>query len=59
MATPQARVTTDGVERLHVRSQIQDKKKVNGWVRAMDKGEPNLVPEGEELATGPGTAPRR
>ena len=30
---------------------------MNGWVRAMDKGEPNLVPEGEELATGPGTAP--
>lgn len=54
MGTPQGRNTTDEVERLHVVSQIHDKKKVNGWVRAKEKGEPILVPEGEEFGQGMG-----
>lgn len=52
MRTPQGRNTLDGVERFHVVSQIHDKKKVDGWVRAKEKGQPLLVPEGEEFSAG-------
>ena len=40
----------EGVERIHVQTQIHDKNKAEGWVRAIEKGQPNLVPEGQEFA---------
>lgn len=46
---PQWKRTVDGVERYHVQTQINDRNKAEGWVRAKEKGQPILVPEGQEF----------
>ena len=43
LPAPQERLTVDGVEKMLIRSQIQDKAKLNGWVRAKEKGQAMLV----------------